>query len=122
MNKKKIEKAYNQMLLNVEKISMDIDRSRINCYVCPAGHITKTVEIDKGVTPFMILCPYCDKMAQSTFYKEVAPDHIPRYEWYRPSLEETLKESASSRQYILDGGLYHRDTEEWKRLQSVTQG
>lgn len=92
---------------------------RINVYVCQVcgGH-TVTVDVDEGVTPFMIGCRrqqgprrQCKGIAQSSFYQRV-PLHIgePQWEWYRPT-DEQLKNIYSGdsleqmREHVAKGGL-----------------
>lgn len=105
MNKKQIKKEYDAMLQLVEEHFKDTPVNRINCYVCPDGHITKTIDVDRGVTPFMHTCGTCGKPAQSTFYRDTDPPGVVTEEWYRPSLEETLKASQGMQWHILNGGL-----------------
>lgn len=85
--------------------------NRVNCYKCKeCGHITKTKDVDAGVTPFMHTCENCSEMAYSTMYNDIAPHKEPTEEWYRPSLQETLnyrkKEYGESMlEHIFNGGL-----------------
>lgn len=112
---KEIEKKYNEMLLVVENRFGNIDlANRVNCYRCPdCGHITKTKDIDKGVTPMFIACKKCNcTNAASSFYNDIAPGLPPTFEWYRPSLEETLQAYAGLQQHVLNGGLNYRKIEE----------
>ena len=66
-----------------------------NVYVCPKSHMTVTVDVDVGVTPFILKCRRegCDEFAQSRFYPK-SPRHYsmpdPEWEWYRPGYEEYL--------------------------------
>lgn len=85
----------------------------INCYVCKVcGQITKTVDIDPGTTPFIFSCVHCGGEAQSRFYRDIAPGLSPHVQWYRPSLEETLKLRKITKQgtleHVLMGGLLDR--------------
>lgn len=80
----------------------------INCYVCEDNHITKTDSIDQGVIPFVHKCAICGKPAYSTGYRDEAPDKEPEEEWYRPSLEETLKLDRASLDHVMNGGLLSR--------------
>ena len=64
--------------------------NRVNTYRCEFGHITKTIDVDRGVTSFMHICATCGKLAHSSMYKDMAPVLDPVEEWYRPSLEELL--------------------------------
>ena len=109
-NKKKIEISYNKMLKVVDRDYRDINlNNRTNCYICKkCNHITKTKDIDKGVTPMFFTCEKCGDYAHSSFYKDIAPELTPTIEWYRPSLEETLTLYPALQQHILNGGLNHR--------------
>lgn len=88
----------------------------VNCYVCKTcGHITKTIDVDKGVTPFMHTCEECGQFAQSTMYYDVAPDKEPTQEWYRPTIEQCLKMRGKHEtllEHVLDGGLDIRKIKE----------
>jgi len=85
---------------------------RINVYKCQYSCLNVTVDVDKGVTPFMIKCrskprsdrpikkKYLDEdgecigQANSSFYpKTEKPPHIgePTHEWYLPNKEEIEK-------------------------------
>lgn len=84
---------------------------KINQYVCPHGHRTTTVDIDKGVTPFLIMCwhPGCREMSQSSFYR-VEPGAVPSHEWYRPDAAELERLNANEgmRKHVEKGGLVLR--------------
>lgn len=111
MSKRHIERRYNALLKDVEtKDFYKVDLSnRVNCYVCTeCKHITKTKDIDAGVTPFLHYCEKCGNMAQSTFYKDIVPDFKPTEEWYRPTLKEVLKMKYNTQEHILQGGLHFR--------------
>ncbi len=106
-----IEKAYNKLLHDVANQSFytktDLT-NRVNCYVCQKClQVTKTIDIDSGVTPFFHTCEHCGADAQSTFYKDVAPHMKPTQEWYRPTLKEVLKmrKKEGMLDHILQGGL-----------------
>lgn len=103
-SKRKVELQYKLM---VARNSSDVDPDRVNCYKCPAcGHITKTKDVDVGVTPFMKRCEKCDEFAYSSFYNDIAPDQEPTIEWYRPSLEEVLEiKDEGILEHVLKGGL-----------------
>jgi len=94
---------------------------RENVYICEtcAGH-TVTVDVDEGVTPFMIQCrakdlstdiaiiPGCKGMAYSEMYpKGPRPEHIspPKWEWYKPTPDEFEKLSEEMKNHIYRGGL-----------------
>lgn len=100
---------------------------RINVYRCEYGCNTSTVDVDDGVTPFMIQCRsrarpdrpldpkytgpdgFCIGTAQSSFYpKGPKPPHIrdPEWEWYKPTTTEGL--SDGERAHVERGGLLLR--------------
>ena len=111
MNKEEITKEYNKLLEDVKTndfYKIDLT-NRVNCYTCQkCGHITKTKDIDAGVTPFMISCEKCKEVAYSSFYNDIAPTQEATIEWYRPSLEETINSEEVTLDHILQGGLDHR--------------
>jgi hypothetical protein len=98
---------------------------RINVYICQlcGGH-TVTVDVDEGVTPFMIKCrkdvprrfgprgkasikTSCPGSAYSSFYpRGPRPAHIgePAWEWYKPTDAELV---ALYRGDILEGMREH---------------
>jgi len=105
---RKVTKEYNR----IKKILDDQEkRSKINCYKCSCRYITKTIDVDKGTTPFMHTCFKCGNMAQSTFYTDIAPEQKPVEEWYFPTLKETLKmrkKQSDELEHVLMGGLIPR--------------
>lgn len=105
MNKAHISTKYKNML----ELAKDRKVAGVNCYSCSnCGHITKTVDVDAGVTPMMHKCEKCGHMAESSFYNDIAPGVDPTEEWYRPSLEQVLKVRKTQPglvQHVLNGGL-----------------
>lgn len=94
------------------------DPERVNVYVCPvcAGY-TVTIDIHRGVTPFMLGCRAsgrpgdCGGMAESSFYpKGTQPAHIPppSWEWYTPSDAEYRRLNRDMREHVDKGGLMIR--------------
>lgn len=115
-SQREIVKKYQALLSRVAKddyYKIDL-ANRVNCYVCSCGHITKTRDIDPGVTPAMHQCESCEKLAHSTFYRDVAPTVKPTQEWYRPTLDECLKSKKSEAllDHIFKGGLLCRPIKE----------
>lgn len=109
-SQREVERKYKQLIHDVAtKDFYKVDLSnRVNCYVCTkCKHITKTKDIDSGVTPFMHSCEVCGETAHSTFYKDIAPHLQPTQEWYRPTLEQVLKmrKKEGLLDHILQGGL-----------------
>ena len=112
-SQRSIERKYKKLLNDVatkDYYKTDLT-NRVNCYRCKeCGHITKTKDVDAGVTPFMHNCEECQEMAYSSMYQDIAPDKEPTKEWYRPSLAETLKYrkkpyGEAMLDHILKGGL-----------------
>ena len=114
---KDLENEYQEMLKRAQKGYSKINlENRTNCYICSTcGSVTKTKDIDKGVTPMFITCQRCKKnMAHSSFYNDVAPFMTATYEWYRPSLKEFLKSDKGTQQHVLNGGLIYRKVKQIK--------
>lgn len=118
ISQRQVEKQYNQLMKDVKtkdfytKINL---AHRVNCYTCDTcGHITKTKDVDSGVTPFTFGCEECAAPATSSFYKDIAPFQKPTIEWYRPSLKEVMKykNSPAKLDHILNGGLDYRKCKE----------
>ncbi len=113
LSKRQVEKRYNKLLADVKKsdfyTSIDLN-NRVNCYVCSCGHITKTKDIDSGVTPFIFTCEKCEREARSTFFKDIAYGQNPTFEWYRPTLKQVLKmrKNPAWLDHVLKGGLDYR--------------
>jgi hypothetical protein len=110
-----------------------VDEPRINVYICQkcGGH-TVTVDVDEGVTPFMIGCrsghfvkfgrgkarvkKSCNGMAHSSFYpRGPKPDYIkePAWEWFKPTdadLEALYRGDLleQMREHVEKGGLILR--------------
>lgn len=82
-----------------------IIKEKLNLYLCEHGCHNITVDVDEGVTPFMIRCNFtgrkdrplnpakskngrCVGMARSCFYPQILPDGapypVPTHEWYKP--------------------------------------
>jgi len=116
MKKSEIEKRYNKLLHEVatNEYYTKVDlTNRVNSYVCPEGHISKTRDVDSGVTPMFIKCESCQHQAASRFYKDVNPIQDVTQEFYRPSLRQLLKMSTREWndgmiEHVLSGGLMIR--------------
>lgn len=111
-SQREIERRYNKLISDVESndfYKVDLT-NRVNCYTCTCGHITKTKDVDSGVTPFMHSCEKCRQMARSSFYNDIAPDQEPTEEWYRPTLKQVLKmrKNEDLLNHVLSGGLIVR--------------
>ena len=119
MNRKQIIREYNDMLKH-EQIRGEVEPNKINAYNCKCGHKTITIDVDKGVTPFYHICEVCGRLATSSFYRVESNTLKPTEEWYRPSIEETLKMNDGMLQHILSGGLRAMRTAPDQRRQSGT--
>lgn len=112
---REIERKYNNLLKDVEtnEFYTKIDlKNRVNCYICQTCRlITKTIDVDAGVTPFMHTCEHCGQTAHSTFYKDIAPHLQPTQEWYRPTLGQCYRMKGGLLDHILQGGLDVRTIE-----------
>lgn len=111
-SQRQIQKRYSKLMNDVatkDFYKTDLT-NRVNCYVCRCGHITKTKDVDAGVTPFMHRCELCGSMANSTFYDDIAPHIQPTEEWYRPTLKECLnmRKNEGWLDHVLNGGLVSR--------------
>ena len=83
-----------------------------NIYTCPkCGGQTVTIDVDEGVTPFMLRCRAtgqegdCDGMAQSCMYRVPADSPEPQWEWFKPCGSEYRKLSRQMRDHVDKGGL-----------------
>lgn len=111
-SQREVTKQYNKLLQDVATnefyTKVDLTK-RVNCYICQTcKRVTKTIDIDSGVTPFMHQCEYCKNTAHSTFYTDVAPNQEPTQEWFRPTLKECLKMRGKFEgllDHVLQGGL-----------------
>jgi len=113
-SQREVTRVYEKLMHDVEtkEFYTNIDlASKVNCYTCSkCKHITKTKDVDAGVTPFCFVCEKCGATATSSFYNDIAPHIDPTIEWYRPSLKETLKlrKDQSTLDHVLRGGLIDR--------------
>jgi hypothetical protein len=84
--------------------------NRVNCYTCSCGHITKTKDVDSGVTPMFFDCERCGGDASSSGYRDIVPHQEPTIEWYRPRLIDLIKMRHKTflLEHVLKGGLMHR--------------
>lgn len=103
---------------------------KLNLYMCEHGCHNITVDVDKGVTPFMMPCLFtgrpdrpadpkkmrngkCIGTAKSSMYPKSIDDEIPMpiptHEWYRPDLAEYLElKSNAEKDHVDNGGLLLR--------------
>lgn len=84
-------------------------RNGYQCQTC--GGMTVTVDVDRGVTPFMMICPSCGGKATSNFYRRLpAPFDECRvpWEWIRPAESELVKLHPATQDHCRRGGLIPR--------------
>lgn len=92
-----------------------------NIYLCDhCGRAVVTQDRDEGVTPFMIACDNCGKMARSFCYNvppKLLETTTPAFEWYRPDAAELSEVcrtqtrpgmAAATREHVERGGLLKR--------------
>lgn len=82
---------------------------KVNVYTCPVCRgETVTIDVDEGVTPFMIACratARCNGWAKSSMYRPRTGHAPPAWEWYKPSASEAAKLSPGMRAHVEMGGL-----------------
>lgn len=109
----KIRRQYKKLVASVEEMKIYDGRGKgVDVYVCErCNGKTLTRYKDKGVTPFMILCPYCGGHAQHvhTISEQEAKilcffENTKVQNWVRPPLEWLLKHEKSA-DHVLKGGL-----------------
>ncbi len=112
MSVREVTRKYNEIVKYYEGEDIDL-ANRVNNYRCPKGHITKTKDVDKGVTPFMRQCGKdgCEEFGRSSFYNDNYPAMQPTQEWFRPSLKQVIKmrKNAAMLEHVLQGGLEVRN-------------
>lgn len=112
-------------------------KEKMNVYICEHGCHNITVDVDKGVTPFIIPCEFkgrpdrpanptkmkngkCIGIAKSCMYpKEIdngIPYPVPTHEWYRPSLKKFKKLPEAVKEHVSNGGLLMRERTNAKPL------
>lgn len=91
-----------------------IEGVEYNVYDCGGGifgdaHPLLSMDVDKGVTPFLKLCPDHDMHATSRFYRVDALHHpslFPvRFVWRRATSSELKREKREGGDYYRQGGL-----------------
>lgn len=109
ISQRELERKYNAMV-NHESNNGVVSENRINCYTCNCGNKFKTIDMAKGVTPFMMDCKQCVGMGKSSFYNDIYPEIKPTVIFYRPSLKECMKlrRKPNLLEHILNGGLYYK--------------
>lgn len=115
MDKKVIEKKYNDLVSSVDNAPMYDGRSVFHGYTCKScGFVTATAFKAKGVTPFIIRCQKCNGTALHNITSHSAPpqsDKISevRY-WVRPTLDQLCSmRNQATVEHVLNGGLIFED-------------
>lgn len=86
---------------------------RKNIYTCGTcgGHVV-TVDVDAGVTPFMIECKAapmgCQGYMQSSMYRVFDQRMRASWEWYKPTVLEVGQLSEAEQHHVAQGGLLLR--------------
>lgn len=64
-----------------------MSKNRVNCYTCPLGHNTVTIDIDEGVTPMFLRCKTegCKEQSTSSMYSNRVQGMTPKWEWWKPN-------------------------------------
>ena len=79
-----------------------------NSYLCKKClGIVVTIDIDEGVTPFMMKCradPGCGGESYSAMYRNV-PNIKPHYLWRKPTPDEYKASSKDTKNHFDQGGL-----------------
>lgn len=96
-------------------------KGRVNGYGCRNAHcrhVMVTVDVDDGVTPFMVGCPKCGGQAYSFFYptKGCPPAEDATHEWYAPDAEERKELTKAELEHADQGGLFLRRKGEKRRV------
>src|SRR5574343_971923 len=90
---------------------------RRNAYFCKnCRKVTITVDVDEGVTPMFIKCPFCGEMANSFMYQipgcmrfdfSKGIGILPAdYEWYKPAKDDKI--AKYEMEHVSRGGLLMR--------------
>ena len=112
-NRQKICHQYKKLVTSIEELKIYDGRGKgLDIYLCSVCHKRILTRYkDKGVTPFIMQCPYCDGWAQhvnTTSEREARIlDTVEGAEiinWVRPPLQWLLKHKEAV-EHVLNGGL-----------------
>lgn len=113
LEKLKIRSQYKKLIAEVEQMKIFDGRGKgVDVYVCErcTGKVLTRYE-DKGVTPYVMRCPYCENWVQhvNTISEQEArvlyvTENIKVQNWVRPPLWWLLKHKEAA-EYVLNGGL-----------------
>lgn len=88
-----------------------MSKGKKNVYVCQSCKKSiVTIDIDEGVTPFMIDCEAtkdCKGTMYSSFYGDDCQSLVPEFEWYKPTCFDQYPEEyrEAMMEHVNDGGL-----------------
>lgn len=109
----KIRRQYKKLVASVEETKIYDGRDKgVDVYVCGrCNRRTLTRYKDKGVTPFIILCPHCggyaahaDTVSEQGVRLFCLVENIKVQNWVRPPLWWLLKHKEAA-DHVLKGGL-----------------
>lgn len=96
-------------------------KGRVNGYGCrnkACRHVMVTVDVDDGVTPFMVGCPRCGADAVSFMYPTQGCPSAEQatHEWYAPDEAERKGMTCAELEHAERGGLFLRRKGEKHRM------
>ena len=113
LDRLKIRRQYKKLVDSIEEMEIFDGRDKgVDVYVCErcTGNILTRYK-DKGVTPFVIRCPYCGNHAEhvDTVSEQRAKvlcvfENIGVQNWVRPPLQWLFKHKEAV-EHVLNGGL-----------------
>lgn len=108
-----VETVYDIIDKLSKPIAEDYDQNgfqksdRLNIYTDGENRTIVTVDINTGITPYVINDKETDRLLKSLCYL-VPQDIKPTHEWYRPTLEEHKLLPMNMREHVSKGGLVLR--------------
>lgn len=109
MDREEVKSRYKQLLSRMVGLKMYYGCEKIDVYVCGCcGRSVLTTYRNKGVTPFIIRCPFCKSANMRHNLTLLRKDFSGKQkvlEWYRPSFNELIKMSNGAIEHVLFGGL-----------------
>lgn len=110
VSRRQITKQYKSMVDTFTKTKGN--KGWTNCFNCKTClHTTKTINKDHGVTPYYINCEKCGNESYSSGFCDLKPEDQPTYEWYRPTLKQTIKlrkKNGTELGLVMGGMLFSR--------------
>lgn len=115
---KELRRKYDELVAGIEDAKMFDGRGKgIDVYICDdCGAKFYTQYVDKGVTPFVIVCQSC-KHGNAVHRETITLHEWVKLEamgeklhsWVRPTFEQFLKLPPATQDHILQGGLILRE-------------